>query len=117
MEIIEERKRFRQHVLEKVSRWARGLSFRASVILVGSYARGDFNLWSDIDILVISPSFKGSPVERLKALDILPGSEVVPLTPEEFERLVERGDPLAMEALDQGVVLRDDLKLFAKKRG
>ncbi|HDI46431.1 MAG TPA: nucleotidyltransferase domain-containing protein [Candidatus Methanomethylia archaeon] len=117
MEIIERRRRLRQRVLEEVSKWARGLPFKASVILIGSYARGDFNLWSDIDILVISPSFKGSPIERLKVLDILPGSEVVPLTPEEFERLIKRGDPLAVEALDQGVVLRDDLKLSAKKRG
>lgn len=50
-------------------RWANKLPFKATVILIGSYARGDFNLWSDVDILLISESLSGNPIERLKALD------------------------------------------------
>ncbi len=31
---------------------------KTTLILFGSYARGDFNLWSDIDIIIISDYFK-----------------------------------------------------------
>jgi Nucleotidyltransferase domain. len=35
--------------------------------MIGSYARGDFNRWSDVDLVVIS-DFKGNPLERLEKL-------------------------------------------------
>ena len=31
---------------------------KVTLILFGSYARGDFNLWSDVDIIIISDYFK-----------------------------------------------------------
>ncbi len=31
---------------------------KTTLILFGSYARGDFNLWSDVDIIIISDYFK-----------------------------------------------------------
>jgi predicted nucleotidyltransferase len=30
---------------------------RMTVILHGSFARGDFNLWSDIDLIIVSEKF------------------------------------------------------------
>ncbi|MEM2082508.1 MAG: hypothetical protein QXK34_02080 [Candidatus Bathyarchaeia archaeon] len=53
-----------------------------------------------------------SPIERLKALDPPPGFQAIPLTPGEFERLMAKRDPLAVEALESGAILRDDLELF-----
>jgi len=38
-----------------------------------------------------------------------PGFEVIPLTPEEAVRAAEKGNPLLVEAVERGVVLRDDL--------
>lgn len=108
MEIFEERRRLREEVIRIAKNWASSLRFRATVILIGSYARGDFNLWSDIDVLVIA-EFTGNPLERLKAIDYPPGFEVIPLTISEFTRLVRRRDPLAIEASKIGIYLRDDL--------
>jgi len=44
------------------------LGFSVTAVLVDSYARGDFNLWSDVDVLLISDSFPERPLERLKML-------------------------------------------------
>ena len=68
MEIVKERRRLRQRIIEEARRWARSLPFKATVILIGSYARGDFNLWSDVDVIVIS-EFRGNPLRRLERID------------------------------------------------
>jgi len=106
VEAIKERVRAREEVVSEARAWAQKLAFPATVILIGSYARGDFNLWSDVDLLLIA-DFKGGPLERLKDLDFPAGFEVIPLTLSEFLRLVEKRDVLALESLN-GVYLRDD---------
>jgi len=110
MEILRERRRIKDKIIEEVSRWAKGIPFKATVILIGSYARGDFNLWSDIDVMMMA-EFNSRPIERIKNIDHPPGLEVIPLTPKEFRRLAERRNPLALEALSRGIVLRDDLNI------
>ncbi len=47
MEIVEKRKRLRKDCIEKSIRWVSTLPFKVTAVLVGSYARGDFNLWSE----------------------------------------------------------------------
>lgn len=116
MEVVERRKRLREHVIKKASNWASKLPFKVTVILVGSYARGDFNLWSDIDVLLISEDFIGGPIERLKSLDIPPGFQAIPLTPKEFKRLLKKRSHLAIESIEFGVMLRDDLRLIQQIR-
>ena len=118
MEAIKERVRAREGIVNEAKAWAQKLAFPATVILIGSYARGDFNLWSDVDLLLIA-DFRGSPLERLKGLDFPAGFEVIPLTLSELLRLVEKRDVLAVEALN-GIYLRDDLGvegLLRKKLG
>ncbi|MEM1582653.1 MAG: nucleotidyltransferase domain-containing protein [Candidatus Bathyarchaeia archaeon] len=118
MEIIEERRRLREKRIEEAREWASRIRLRVTAILIGSFARGDFNLWSDVDILVISEDFVGSPLERLKGLDAPPGYQVIALTPREFKVLLMRGEPMVKEATEYGVVLRDDLNIFsANKNG
>ena len=112
MEVIEKRRRLREKYIQDSRRWVCSLPFKLTAVLVGSYARGDFNLWSDVDILLVSTEFKGNPVERLKRLDIPAGFQVIPLTDKEFKRLLEKGEPLILEAKESGVVLKDDLKIF-----
>lgn len=112
MEAIKKRRRMREQAIREALSWAESLPFKVTAILVGSYARGDFNLWSDVDVILISEEFKGGPIERLKALDIPQGFQVIPLTPREFERLLARGDVLAAEAVKQGIILRNDLNLI-----
>jgi predicted nucleotidyltransferase len=59
---------------------------RVTVILFGSYARGDYNVWSDIDIIVVSEGFTGRRI--LDRYDLIPeappGVEPILLTPSEF---------------------------------
>jgi len=116
VELLEERRKQRERVIKQARRWALKLPFKVTAVLVGSYARGDFNLWSDVDILLIS-NLRGNPLERLAKIDFSPGFQVIPLTPEEFTKQLERGDPLAVEAIKIGVVLRDDFKLLKRLRG
>ena len=111
MGIIEKREELREQIVKKAHEWAKSLPLSATVILIGSYARGDFNLWSDVDILLISNGLKGNPLNRLKSIDAPPGFQVIPMTLKEFERLVERKNQLALEAINSGIVLRSELKI------
>mgnify|MGYP000312404807 CR=1 FL=1 len=116
VEIINRRRKEREAVIKTASEWASKLPFEVTAILVGSYARGDFNLWSDVDIVLISPRFKGNPLERLKDIDAPPAFQIIPLTPGEFQKLLSRRNPLATEAVTSGVPLRDDLKLLQNRQ-
>ena len=65
------------------------------VYLFGSFARGDWLKNSDIDIIVVSSSFKGMEIhERYKQVRLLADRElsfeILTYTPEEFEELKER---------------------------
>ena len=111
MEILKERRELRERVLREAREWASSLSYKATVVLVGSYARGDFNLWSDVDLILVS-DFKGNPIERLRTIRSPPGYEVIPLTPEEFMEQADRRNPLVLEAICEGIVLRDDYRLL-----
>ena len=111
MEVIKQRERKRIEIIKAARKWVRDLNFRVSAILIGSYARGDFNLWSDVDILLISDTFKGNPLDRLKTLDPPAGFQIIPISMEEFKILLRRKDILAEEALRHGVILRDDLQI------
>ncbi|MEM1769132.1 MAG: nucleotidyltransferase domain-containing protein [Saccharolobus sp.] len=114
MEVIKRREEKRREVIENARKWASSLNFRTSAILIGSYARGDFNLWSDVDIVIISDTFKENPLERLKKIDPPPGFQIIPLNLEELEKLHNKKDILAREILEHGVILRDDLQLRHK---
>lgn len=111
MEVIKARKSMIERVVSEAKEWAKSLPIRCSAYLIGSYARGDFNLWSDVDILLVSADLFGNPIERLMKIEAPPNYEVLPLTTGEFRRMLQREDSLAKEALRRGVLLRDDLNL------
>jgi len=78
-----------------------------AVVVFGSVARGDFNLWSDIDVLVVADSFSERLLDRLQALEPRPELvQQVPWTPSEWRRQLARRNPIAVEALDRGVWVR-----------
>ncbi len=79
-------------------------------ILYGSMARGDNNVWSDIDFLVISDKLPDNPLERLEFLYSLTEIpiEVKGYTKNEFLRMIEKRNPLALDALVEGQVILDD---------
>lgn len=79
------------------------LRVRAAVVY-GSVARGDFNLWSDVDLLIIADGAEGGPLQRMDALGDRPALvEPVVWTREEWHSQLARGNPIAIEARDSGV--------------
>jgi predicted nucleotidyltransferase len=78
------------------------------IILFGSYAYGNPNQGSDVDLLVVLP-FEGKNFR--KSLEILNRTnprfpiDLLARRPDDTERRYREGDPLIREALDRGKVL------------
>lgn len=82
-----------------------------AVVVFGSVARGDFNVWSDIDVLVVAD---GVPEQWLDRLSLLserapPGVSALAWTSAEWFHELGRHNPIATEALESGVVVRGAL--------
>ncbi len=118
--IVEERIRKREEYLENARRFAecvlRKLS-NSTIIVYGSVARGDYNEWSDVDVLVITA--EKTPPKQVDRLEILhecmknnPLIEPVVITYQEFIKLLTKKNPLVIEALEKGVFLVDKLDLL-----
>ncbi len=78
------------------------------VILFGSYARGDANPDSDVDILVIG-AFEGRSVDksveiRMRLRPSFP-MDLLVRTPEKVRERIDMGDRFMQEILEQGKVL------------
>lgn len=72
--------------------------------IVGSWARGEADAWSDVDVVIVAPSAR-PPVERFK--DYLPAILASPrpvelfiYTPDEFERMRAEERPFLLHALE-----------------
>jgi len=118
--LLRERAEERGRVIEEARRVAEELRRRlgrATVLLYGSYARGDFNVWSDVDLLVVSEAFEGvSPLERLDAvIRVLPPRfEAVCLSLREARAQLRRA--WWRGALEGAVVLVDDYGIASALR-
>lgn len=110
---LKRREKEREKAIELASEYVSRLKGDIGVlaaILYGSFARGDFNYGSDIDVLIISDSL---PRDTLKRIDLLyryvqEGIEPKGYTQEEFLRIYHANNPLAIDALENGEVLSDD---------
>ena len=90
---------------EYVGRVSRKVRLHAA-ILFGSRARGDHGPWSDYDLLLIG-DFKEPYLDRLKTLlDLTEGIripiELHPYTLEEALKMLERGNPSIVDAVEEG---------------
>jgi predicted nucleotidyltransferase len=79
--------------------------------LFGSWARGEADPFSDIDVIVVAPTER-TPVERFR--DYLTaiaaagvGVDLFVYTPEEFETLVEEQRPFLIHALEGARVIHE----------
>ena len=122
--IVEERRLIREEALRVARSFAervRSCFGRATILVIGSYARGDFNEWSDVDLLIILENAPKSPLERMdNIISRCPppaGVEPIVLTIDEFETQKKRNTPLFQEACHKGIVLVDELGVFAEERG
>lgn len=109
MPALRRRRREREELVERARRFAgelpAALGVRA-VAVVGSVARGDFNLWSDVDVLVVAEHLPSTLFGRLAALGTPPARvQVVAWTPAEYRKRRQRGDPIAVEAEQAGLWL------------
>lgn len=102
----------REALLELARRFAAALVLETirAVVVFGSVARGDFNLWSDVDVLVVADSLPAGRLARFDTLGVsVPRVQAVVWTPEEFQERLARDDPIAVEAIGCGVALRGSL--------
>ncbi len=82
-----------------------------TVVLFGSYARGDFNLWSDVDVIVVSEAVRGvKPTKRWELFPEFEDYEAIFWTPEEAKKMLKK--LTWKKALEHKVVIADDFGLF-----
>lgn len=95
-----------------VERLAAGLSVAAAVV-AGSVARGDFNVWSDVDVVIVADDLPARAPDRNEMLlaDAAPRVQPVGFTRGEFSHALRRGNALAMEAIELGIVLTGEDEL------
>lgn len=81
---------------------------KLTAILHGSHARGDFNIWSDIDLIILSEKFGGIRVlDRYELINPTPPRlEPIPLTPSEFINNIQKH--VWRHALKRGAVILID---------
>jgi len=106
--VIDRRRRERDALIDTARRFARGIDRSLgvrSVVVFGSVARGDFNVWSDIDVLVIADQLPARPQDRIGAVGAAPRVSAIAWTPDEARRQARSGNPIAREALDRGVLV------------
>jgi len=87
------------------------------VILFGSQARGEADEYSDVDLVIIKDTDKRFIDRLLEVSRILgPDLDKVDLlvyTPMEWLRMIESGNPLALEAVEKGRIIYEK----GKRRG
>jgi predicted nucleotidyltransferase len=81
-------------------------------IVFGSYARGDADEYSDLDLIIVASSdrnffhrheeFSGIYDVWDRAIDLLI------YTPDEFSLMIEQGNPFIERALEEGVVIYEE---------
>ena len=104
-----ERERLIALAREYVERLSARLTVEAAAV-VGSVARGDFNVWSDVDVLVVVDGLPERAPDRAALLlaDAPAGVQPVGFTPRELEQARGKRNPLVLEADTRGVVLVGD---------
>ena len=112
MEIIDRRRKERRKRIELAREFVESLEELRplTAVVIGSTARGDFNEWSDIDVVIISDGFPENPLRRFDLVErsLKPGIEPIPLRMSDFLRLLRRKAPV-IEDIARGVFLLDDL--------
>ncbi len=120
MEILKERREEQQRRIKLAKEFIDQVAKKLgpiTAVIIGSTSRGDFNKWSDIDVIIISENLPENPLKRFDKLTphIRPGIEPIPLKPADATRLARKKAPVTKEIIN-GIILRDDLKIIQKLR-
>ncbi|MEJ2249461.1 MAG: nucleotidyltransferase domain-containing protein [Candidatus Lokiarchaeota archaeon] len=81
-----------------------------SIVLIGSRARFDFNIGSDIDLIIIgtwSEKILFNRINEIKEIIQLPllPIDICLYTPEEIIQLIDQGNPLILDGFIEGTCL------------
>lgn len=112
-EILRRRYKERQEAIQLAKDYVNRLEKDIRVctaVLFGSFARGDFNLGSDIDVLIISDCLPREPLKRAEMLYRYVSGNIEPkgYTKTEFLKLIESNNPIALDAIKDGEIISDD---------
>ena len=97
-------------VRETINKYLQALSRNnipiKEAILFGSYATGNYQEWSDIDIALVSDIFEGDRIDdkdKIRAITLSVSSEieVIPFTPDDFNKQ----NPFVKQILKTGIKL------------
>ncbi len=107
------RETLRKEAFEKAKKYIEALGLKKyRAILFGSYAKGDFNEASDIDLLIISDELPESLNERLSLLNQkrweTPEVEPIGWTEKEYKLREEKKDPFIKLLKDEGILIFND---------
>jgi predicted nucleotidyltransferase len=110
---IEERRAERQRLLGVAREYVKRLARRVDLVsaaVTGSVARGDFNVWSDIDVVVVAVDLPPRAPDRAALLleGAPPRVQPVGYTPAELRHALARGNALVREAVDHGFLLHGE---------
>ena len=91
-----------------------------AAILFGSRARGDWGPWSDYDLLIIAdfekPYLQRTAEISKELVDIDIPVEVHPYTLKEAEEMLKKANPLIVDALEEGIILKSANELNHLKK-
>ena len=103
-----------QTIVDAAQRLAAHASSPARILLFGSYARGEADEGSDLDLLVIEQAVQNKADEYLKLHraigELGVGVDVVVLSVDEFERRSQVPGTLPYWAKKEGRVIHDDTR-------
>ena len=97
-----------EHITQIIQRYLAALQEHQiplrQVVLFGSYARGNYTEWSDIDLAVVSDMFEGNRIDdrhKIQKITLSVSSllEIHPYKPEDFTP----EDPFVREILKTGI--------------
>lgn len=123
---LERRQNEHARLVDTARLYVQSLEDRLDVIAAvigGSVARGDFNVWSDIDVVIVASVLPDRLPDRLALLseDAPAGVQPAGFTPAELLIAVRRKNRLVLEAVERGIPLRGDLRtlieLFEPRHG
>ncbi len=96
-------------ILPEITRRILSVSSPDQIILFGSYARGDFNPNSDLDLLIILPGMKSSRSESTRLRRALRGLlvpvDIIVVTPQQIERFRNTIGYIFNSAISEGKVI------------
>ncbi|MBC8235056.1 nucleotidyltransferase domain-containing protein [bacterium] len=103
--MVKQKKLMPEHLKQRINDALVGKHLQ-HVIVFGSYARGDYDQYSDLDIIIVCNT-QLPFVERFREFhqlfELPMAVELLVYTPQEFERMVERENPFIMQVLEYGI--------------